>query len=177
MTIDSKFTICFMKNLICKYTVTVEQKKQSNVLILGTGWIGNEVFKASFWAGQDIDTELNITVAAQNASAYKAEVLSIGKDAHLPSLKKYTEEKHYANLKFIDIDVEKGIDEAGLNPLRFETNRYNYIVVSLGNAENNWLAATELITRIGEKSKKPNSVSNPVIVNVFDEFSIMQHCP
>lgn len=161
----------FYEKPICKYAVTVEQKKQSNVLILGTGWIGNEVFKASFWAGQDIDTELNITVAAQNASAYKAEVLSIGKDAHLPSLKKYTEEKHYANLKFIDIDVEKGIDEAGLNPLRFETNRYNYIVVSLGNAENNWLAATELITRIGEKSKKPNSVSNPVIVNVFDEFS------
>ena len=40
---------------ICKYTVTEKQKKQSNVLILGTGWIGNEVFKASFWAGQNID--------------------------------------------------------------------------------------------------------------------------
>lgn len=33
---------------ICRYTVTEKQKKQSNVLILGTGWIGNEVFKASF---------------------------------------------------------------------------------------------------------------------------------
>lgn len=156
---------------ICKYTVTEKQKKQSNVLILGTGWIGNEVFKASFWAGQNIDTELNITVAAQNASSYKAEVLSTGKDAYLPSLKQYIEEKHYANLKFIDIDVAKGIDAAGLSLLDFETNRYNYIVVALGNSENNWLAATELITKIGEGRRKPDTASNPVIVNVFDEFS------
>lgn len=142
---------------ICKYTVTEKQKKQSNVLILGTGWIGNEVFKASFWAGQNIDTELNITVAAQNASSYKAEVLSTGKDAYLPSLKQYIEEKHYANLKFIDIDVAKGIDAAGLSLLDFETNRYNYIVVALGNSENNWLAATELITKIGEGRRKPDT--------------------
>lgn len=156
---------------ICRYTVTEKQKKQSNVLILGTGWIGNEVFKASFWAGQNIDTELNITVAAQNASGYKAEVLSTGKDAYLPSLKQYIEEKHYANLKFIDIDVAKGIDAVGLSLLDFETNRYNYIVVALGNSENNWLAATELITKIGEGRRKPDTASNPVIVNVFDEFS------
>ena len=156
---------------ICRYTVIEKQKKQSNVLILGTGWIGNEVFKASFWAGQNIDTELNITVAAQNASGYKAEVLSTGKDAYLPSLKKYIEEKHYANLKFIDIDVAKGIDAVGLSLLDFETNRYNYIVVALGNSENNWLVATELITKIGEGRRKPDTASNPVIVNVFDEFS------
>ena len=59
------------KKPICKYAVTAGKKKQSNVLILGTGWIGNEAFKAAFWAGQAIDTELNITVAARNASAYK----------------------------------------------------------------------------------------------------------
>lgn len=159
------------KKPICKYAVTAGKKKQSNVLILGTGWIGNEAFKAAFWAGQAIDTELNITVAARNASAYKEEVLSTGKNAYLPSLKKYIEDKHYANLKFIDIDVEEGIDTVGLNSLDFEINRYNYIIVALGNSESNWLAATELITKIGEGSRKPDIASNPVIINVFEEFS------
>ena len=61
---------------ICNYAESTGKKKQSNVLILGTGWTGNEAFKAAFWAGQALDTELNITVASQNATAYKEQVLS-----------------------------------------------------------------------------------------------------
>ena len=59
---------------ICNYAEGTGKKKQSNVLILGTGWTGNEAFKAAFWAGQALDTELNITVASQNATAYKEQV-------------------------------------------------------------------------------------------------------
>lgn len=88
---------------ICEYTVIAEKKKQSNVLILGTGWTGNEAFKAAFWAGQALDTELNITVASQNALDYKKQVLSTKPGAYLPALKKYTQQKHYANLKFVNL--------------------------------------------------------------------------
>lgn len=61
---------------ICEYAETRGNKKQRNVLILGTGWTGNEAFKTSFWAGQALDTELNIVVASQNATAYKEQILS-----------------------------------------------------------------------------------------------------
>lgn len=156
---------------ICNYAESTGKKKQNNVLILGTGWTGNEAFKAAFWAGQALDTELNITVASQNATAYKEQVLSTKSDAYMPALKKYAEQKHYANLKFIDIDVEEGVDAAGLAPLDFAANRYNYIIISLGDAEYNWLAASELITQIG--ATRSGKESNPfgVVVNVFNEFS------
>lgn len=119
---------------ICEYVENRENKKQSNVLILGTGWIGNEAFKAAFWAGQALDTELNITVASQNATAYKEQVLSAKVGAYMPALKLYAEQKHYANLRFVDIGVEEGVDAAGLAPLDFAANRYNYIIISLGDA-------------------------------------------
>ena len=74
---------------ICEYAETRNKKRQSNVLILGTGWIGNEAFKAAVWDGQALDTELNITVASQNATAYKAQILSAKAGAYMPALKFY----------------------------------------------------------------------------------------
>lgn len=156
---------------ICEYAEIKGNKKQSNVLILGTGWTGNEAFKASFWAGQALDTELNITVASRNAAAYKEQVLSTKAGAYMPALKKYAEQKHYANLRFVGIDVEKDVDAAGLAPLDFAANRYNYIIISLGDAEHNWLAASELITQISEAQKGPAEQRHRVLISVFNEFS------
>ena len=156
---------------ICEYAETKKNRKQSNVLILGTGWIGNEAFKAAFWAGQALDTELNITMASQNATAYKEQVLSAKVGAYMPALKLYAEQKHYANLRFIDIDVEAGVDATGLAPLDFAANRYNYIIISLGDAEHNWLAASELMTQISEVQAASAGQLYRVIVNVFNEFS------
>ena len=156
---------------ICEYAEIRKNRKQSNVLILGTGWTGNEAFKAAFWAGQALDTELNITVASQNATAYKEQVLSTKAGAYMPALKLYVEQKHYANLRFIDIDVEAGVDAAGLAPLDFNANRYNYIVISLGDAEHNWLAASELITQISEAQAESDGQQYKALVNVFNEFS------
>lgn len=102
--------------------------------------------------------ELNITVASQNALEYKTQVLSNESDALLPALKMYIEQKHYANLQFININVKEGVDESGLAPLDFFNNKYNYIVVSLGEAEHNWLAVTELITQISNAQKKWHTV-------------------
>lgn len=156
---------------ICEYAETKGNKRQSNILILGTGWIGNEAFKAAFWAGQALDTELNITVASQNAEAYKEQVLSIKAGAVMPGLKKYAEQKHYANLRFVDIDVAESVDAVGLRPLDFATNRYNYIIISLGDAEHNWLAASELIAQISEVHASTAEQKQRVLVNVFNEFS------
>lgn len=86
---------------ICEYAEVKGNKKQSNVLVLGIGWTGNEAFKAAFWAGQALDTELNITVASQNATAHKNQVLSTKEEAYMPALKMYVEQKHYANLWFV----------------------------------------------------------------------------
>lgn len=155
---------------ICEYAETRGNKKQSNVLILGTGWIGNE----AFWAGQALDTELNITVASQNAAnaaAYKEQALSTKAGAYMLALKLYAEQKHYANLRFVDIDVEEGVDAAGLVPLDFAANRYNYVIISLGDAELNWLAASELITQISETQAESTGQQHGVLVNVFNEFS------
>lgn len=156
---------------ICNYAENVGKKKQSNVLILGTGWIGNEAFKAAFWAGQALDTDLHITVASQNAAAYQEQVLSTKSDAYMPALRKYVEQKQYANLRFIDINVEEGLDAAGLAPLDFAVNRYNYIIISLGDAEYNWLAASELIVQIDAARSEKESDTSKVLVNVFNEFS------
>jgi len=156
---------------ICEYAEVKGNKKQSNVLILGAGWTGNEAFKAAFWAGQALDTELNITVASQNATAYKNQVLSTKVGAYMPALKMYAEQKHYANLRFVDIDVEEGVNAAGLAPLDFAANRYNYIIISLGDAEHNWLAASELITQISDAQAESAGRPYRVLVNVFNEFS------
>lgn len=156
---------------ICEYAENRGNKKQSNVLILGTGWTGNEAFKAAFWAGQALDIELNITVASQNATAYKEQVLSAKAGAYMPALKMYAEQKHYANLRFVDIDVEAGVDVAGLAPLDIAANRYNYIIISLGDAEHNWLAASELMTQISEAQAAAAGQQHRVLVNVFNEFS------
>ena len=39
----------FYHRPICEYAENDGQKKTENVLILGSGWIGVEAFKAVFW--------------------------------------------------------------------------------------------------------------------------------
>lgn len=156
---------------ICGYSESAAKRSVQNILIMGNGWMGNEIFKASFWTGQSVNSELNITVASQNALEYKKQILSEEMGAPLPGLKMYIEKKHYANLKFVNIDVKKGLDEAGIAPLDFCNNRYNYIVVSLGDVENNWLAASELIAQISRARDNGVLYSGKIIIHIFSEFS------
>lgn len=158
-------------NPLAGYIETKMKKKSINVLILGNGWMGNEIFKAAFWAGQSIDTELNITVASQNAEEYGKRILATGENSLFPALKQYTVEKQYANLRFINIDVEEGLDGAGLDPLEFQKFHYNYVVVSLGDADHNWIAASEIITRINNSKYSGQLYTGNVVVNIFNEFS------
>lgn len=156
---------------LSEYAEEASGKKIFNVLVIGNGWMGNEIFKAVFWAGQSVNSELNITVASQNAKEYEKQVLNIEEGASLPALKMYVEKKKYANLRFINIEVEDGLDETGIWPLEFCNNHYNYIVVSLGDAEHNWLAASELVTQISEARENGIQYSGKTVINVFNEFS------
>lgn len=157
----------FYEKPICNYKETEEQ----NILILGNGWAGNEAFKASFWAGQSLNSQLNITIASQNALEYEKQVLSNEQGAVLPALSLYVREKHYANLRFMNINIKDGVDEAGLAPLNLGKNRYNYVIVALGDAEYNWLAASELVTQISSVREKSELYNGKIIINVFNEFS------
>lgn len=156
---------------ICEYAEEFDNYKRENVLILGNGWAGNEAFKAAFWAGQFPNTELNITVVSKNATKYRNQLLLTEEGADLPALKEYVEQKHYANLQFIDIDIQLDDNKSGLDLLNFATNRYNYVIISLGDTENNWLAASEAISQIGDARDFYEKYSGKVIVNVFNEFS------
>ena len=152
------------------FVETGAKKRSINLLILGNGWMGNELFKAAFWAGQSVDTELNITVASQNAEEYGEKILATGSGAFFPALREYAEKKHYANLRFIDVDVKDGLDGMGLDLLEFEKYHYNYVVISLGDAEHNWLAASEIASKIS-RSKDGSQGNRRIIIHVFNEFS------
>lgn len=156
---------------LCEYAEKTENQAIQNVLIVGNGWMGNEMLKAVFWAGQSDGAELNITVASNNAEDYGNELLRTGEGASLPGLKQAVEEKHYAQLRFINLNVDEGVDEAGLAPLEFEKNHYNYIVVSLGDAEHNWIAASEIASRIIRSVQEGICYSGQIVIHVFNEFS------
>lgn len=157
---------------ICQYAENSNGIKEMNVLILGNGWAGNEAFKAAFWAGQYIDSKLNITVASKNAIEYREKVLSNDKNATLPALIKFIEEKNYATLNFKNINLSNECELSGLRDLELEKNKYNYIIVALGDAEHNWLVASELASHI-QLAQESGSVvySGKIIINIFDEFS------
>lgn len=155
---------------ICNYAESDGKNNEMNVLIIGNGWAGNEAFKASFWAGQYLNSELKITVASKNATTYQKRVLSTSDGAVLPALSLFSEKKKYATLSFVDIFVSE--DHDGFAPLDIAHTKYNYIVVSLGDAEHNWLAAAELIAQItNAKTNGTVSYNGKIIVNVFNEFS------
>lgn len=158
------YELLFSKPL-CNYAELEGKQSEFNVLVIGNGWAGNEAFKAAFWAGQSIGTRLSITVASKNAVEYQQKVLTA-----LPALAVFSSKKGYANLSFKNIFVDER--DSGFEPLDIEHTKYNYIIIALGDAEHNWLAASELIELIGRSSLEGKvSYNGSIIMNVFNEFS------
>ena len=152
---------------ICNYIEITDNKKEMNVLILGNGWAGSEAFKAVFWAGQYIDTQLNITVASKNALEFEKNIM----DGNiLPAMKQFAIDKGYANLSFNNILVtDGGIND--LSSLKFESKKYNYIVVAFGTSDLNWLASVDIINHISDaKNAGLIDYTGKVLVNIFDDF-------
>lgn len=158
------------RNPMCHYAEPNGKRKTINVLILGNGWAGNEAFKASFWAGQYLNSDLVITVASQNALEYQKQVLSGSDDAVLPALNQFAKANGYADLRFKNIFVEESA--SAFEPLDLAHTHYNYIIVSLGDEEHNWLAASELIGQIKAAKESGSIVYNgKILISVFNEFS------
>ncbi len=131
-------------NPVCCYAEETGNEKRSNVLILGNGWVGNEVFKGVFWAGQALDTRLAITVASQNAEDYGECICRTGEGALFPALRLFAEQKGYADLRFVNINISKE-DNSFAEALDFKRNRYNYIVIALGSDEKNLMAVDQVL--------------------------------
>lgn len=150
-----------------RYAEGKNTKKEYNVLILGNGWAGNEAFKAIFSVGQGINTSLNITVASSNALEYEERLCEV-----LPAFRRFADTKGYASVRFISTELDPDSVDCGLSLLDLDKIKYNYIIVALGDATYNLIAATELMTRISEaRDSGTVEYSGGIIINVFDEFS------
>lgn len=142
------------ENPMCDYIVNNEL----NVLVIGTGWVGNEAFKAAFWAGQYPDTKLNITVVSENASKYKQAI-----KACLPGIVDFADfdglkesKYHYADIAVKNISFEcvrnQGIDDELASEIKLNTQ--NYIIVSVGDDDINYLIAELLAETLEEINRK-----------------------
>lgn len=121
------YNLLFQKPLY-DYAMVDEGEKQINVLILGNGAVGEQVFKAVFWCGQMLNTNLQITVASKNAKDFETKLIGryeIGEVGSMPGLKDFSD---YADLSFVNMSFPKEL--SGLNIL---DKKYNYIVIALGD--------------------------------------------
>ena len=143
---------------ICNYAEVPSKniKVQQNVLILGNGWVGNEAFKACLWAGQAINSTLNITVASQNALDYKKATLD--NVERFKGISDFLGDYPDTTIDFIQFAADVELDK-----LEFENKRFNYIIVSLGDSNDdengifNYIVAEEILNKL-EKitySQKP----------------------
>ncbi len=140
---------------LCRYRTA--DRREMNVLILGNGWIGNEAFKAVFWAGQYPDSALNLTVASRDADRY-ADALYRG----LPALASMTESGEYASLRFLRIPDMDAAD--GLEALEIAGCAYTCVIVALGDTARNFRIAC----RIRDAAEEAGYL-HPYIIHVYDD--------
>lgn len=147
------------ENPMCNYIF----ENELNVLIIGTGWVGSEAFKAAFWAGQYPDTKLNITIASENAEKYKNAIKCC-----LPGITDFadfddekTSKYHYANIYVKHVSFthicNSGIDDESAVVLNL--SKQNYIIVSVGDEDINTLIS-ELISDSIESSERKTLIAS-----------------
>lgn len=139
---------------ICNYI----SGKKENVLILGSGWVGNEAFKAVFSAGQFIDAELNITIASSNAEVYGEKMKSA-----FPALEQVMTEKVVnANVEFKNVKIESKDDSINAVLKDLNVTEFTYFIVALGDEQTNRFVASAI-------AKAVESVNKKILVAVFAE--------
>ena len=138
--------------------VTTEEK-ELNVTILGTGYIGTEMFLSTYWFGQMLDTKLNINVISLNdEEKFRGRIDTVNPEILLTAQKghkileyregefspPYFTYKHYncefGSSEFINLikDKDKGILKT------------DYFLVALGSDSENVACANELLKYIGQ---------------------------
>ena len=143
---------------IAKYPTMTEDEKIFNILILGSGYVGDAAFRACLWAGVYPDSKLNITLASQNANEYKERIFSV-----LPALKDLTSSERIS-LKFVQI--EDLTDDSQLSTLDFCDGQYRYVIIALGDHETNYLVGDEVKTKVLESTDEP---APSFLINMYDE--------
>lgn len=143
---------------ICKYPIEIDDKKEFNILILGSGYVGDAAFRACLWAGVYPDSKLNITLASQNAEEYKERIFPV-----LPALKDLTSSGRI-NLNFVQIDDLT--NDMQLSSLDFDGGQYRYVIIALGDHETNFLVGDEVKVQI-LKSASESDLN--FLINIYDE--------
>ena len=164
----------FYNKPLCDYI----HDEKLNVLIIGNGWVGNEAFKAAFWCGLYPNTKLNITIASQNAKEYETTIKK-----YLPGINEFADfngeiksKYHYANIDIKEVSFDK-IKDAGItdNVCNFlNIFDQDYIIVSVGDEEINFLVAETLAECLQKSSKKHiiNVFTNIAANNVFENIEV-----
>lgn len=127
----------------------------NDVLILGSGEVGTEAFKAAYWCGRyALNNQMNITVASRDAMALQEKIrLEMPAVAMFPS---------YANLSFWEL--EDAAAPGGLDKLRLSSHRYDYIIVALGDNRRNHQAAKA----VREALQEAENPAKKTVICVFD---------
>ncbi len=131
-------------------------RKELNVTILGTGFIGKEAFLAAYWCGQMLGFTLNLTVISLNATdGFKDQINRIN-----PMIFNAAKHDAYCNIALIGCDLRRvNFDSLLAYQLDAESPQYSietygtvrhsvgqtdYYIVSLGCDELNITTAYEL---------------------------------
>lgn len=127
-----------------------KDKKELNVLIIGNGWFGTEVFKAVFWCGQYPDVKMHITVASADANDFFERL----KDK-LPGLKDFAtfdgknisdssvENPNYANIRIKTVSFDNIQNNIAI-PDELNVEEQDCAFISLGDNALNQLIADEV---------------------------------
>ena len=127
-----------------------KDKKELNVLIVGNGWFGTEVFKAVFWCGQYPDVNLHITVASADANDFFERL----KDK-LPGLKDFAtfdgknisdssvENPNYADIRIKTVSFDNIQNNIAI-PDELNVEEQDCAFISLGDNALNKLIADEV---------------------------------
>lgn len=148
------YELLFSKPLYL-YAQNSNGKLTNNVLILGSGEVGTEAFKAVYWCGQySLDNQLNITIASANIDVLQRQIAT-----EMPAVSVMND---MANISFIaSPDLLTG---DAFDSIFFDKQFYDYVIIALGDNDVNKTVANRV------KDSLLSTCSNhKALVAVFDE--------
>ena len=148
------YELLFSKPLYL-YAQNNNGKLTNNVLILGSGEVGTEAFKAVYWCGQySLDNQLNITIASANIDVLQRQIAT-----EMPAVSVMND---MANISFIaSLDL---LTDDAFDPILFNKYSYDYVIIALGDNDVNKIVANRV------KDSLLSACSNhKALVAVFDE--------
>jgi hypothetical protein len=136
-------------------------KRSLTVTILGTGFIGTEMFLTTYWMGQMLDCELKINVLSQETEEefwskidyVNPEIRSTTEDGHpiLTKNRKGEKAPAYCRVEYIPCNVKSSTFVKCLTDGERDIRDTNYFLVALGSDEDNISVANTVRKYVGER--------------------------